>query len=170
MTDIEQLEALIKVGETITDKSETVTLIIKPKNVFEKLLMRIGLRKRIKVFEISPILVGNRYRISSIALRITQDIFTDGKIDINKCWKAIRQHTDDYLYVVALCIQNNKKEPSKALIEYLRWLPDAEFYRLLNASLSMASIPGFMNSTLLIKGSNVLSVPEKVAKPAKDQD
>jgi len=170
MTDIEQLEALIKVGEAVTDKSETVTIIIKPTNVFEKLLMKIGLMKQVKVFEISPILVGNRYRVSSIALKITQDIFTDGKIDVNKCWKAIKEHTDDYLYVVALCIQNNKKEPSKALIEYLRWLPDAQFYRLLNASLSMAGIPGFMNSTLLIKGSNVLSVPEKVATPAMEQE
>jgi hypothetical protein len=170
MTDIEQLESLIKAGEAITEKSELITVIIKPKNWFEKLMMKVGLMKRVKVFEISPILVGNRFRVSTVALKISNDIFTDGKVDVNKCWEAIRLHTDDYLYVVAVCIQNNKNEPSKALIEYLRWLPDNQFFRLLNTSLSMAGLPSFMSSTLLIKGSNVLTAPEKDAIPAKEQE
>jgi len=170
MTEFEKLQALSLVGEVITEKSKSVTIKVKPDNLIEKLLMKIGLMKTERVFEISPILVGNRYRVSSVANKIPEDLFDKGRISETKAWKAVQEYTDYFIYIVAVCIQNNKKEPSKALLKYLRWVEDREFFDLLDKSLTLAGVELFMKSIILIKGQSVLNVPEKVATSATDPD
>ena len=133
--------------------------------------MKIGLMKRQRVFEIYPILVGNRKRISANACFVLpENLFTDGVLDISKAWEVINKRTDDFVYIVATCIQNNKKEPSKHLIDFLMWIDDQQFFKILDQSLSLAGIESFMKSIILIKGSNVLNVPELAVIPATDPE
>jgi hypothetical protein len=147
---------LAQVGKAIIQQPRTVEIEIKPKNWLQKLLMKKGFLKSKKVFTIHPILVGNRYRISVRSLKIPDDLFS-GNYGETEIMKAMADHTDDLIYVVAVCIQNNKKEPSKALLQYLRWIDDAKFYDLLDGSLAMLGVTDFIKSIILIKGQNVIS-------------
>lgn len=166
-----ELELLQQEGETVTEKSKTITISNRPKNGIEKLLMKIGLMKRERVFEISPILVGNRLRISARAcFDVPENLFVDGILDLEKAWPVIKSRTDDFIYIVAVCIQNNRNEPSKRLLEYLRWTSDEEFFNILDKSLSMAGLKSFMHSIILIKGSSVLNVQEKDVTPVMDPE
>ncbi|WP_316778423.1 hypothetical protein [Pedobacter antarcticus] len=169
MTELEEALAQQKVGEAYIENAKTVTIQLRPLNRMESLLMKIGLMKRRRVFKIYPILVGNRKRISTRAsFVLPENLFTDGTLDISKAWKVIHERTDDFIYIVALCIQNNKKEPSRHLIDFLTWIDDHQFYNILDQSLSLAGIESFMRSIILIKGSNVLNVQEKVVIPAME--
>jgi hypothetical protein len=165
-------DTLSLAAETVTEKPKEVPVKIHPKNWLHKFLMKKGFMKSIKIYEISPILVGNRKRVSSIAVKLPKDTFEGGILNTMKGWQAAFDHTDDYLYLVAVCIENKKAEPSKALIEELRWIPDPEFMKLLDASLTMAGLPNFMKSIVWISGQSVLNVPEpeKTVIPAKEQD
>ncbi len=170
MTEFEKLQALGFAGEVITEKSKSVTIIVRPGNLIEKVLMKIGWMKTERVFEISPILVGNRLRVSALANKIPNNLFENGRISETKAWQAIQDYTDHFIYIVAVCIQNNKKEPSRHLLEYLRWIDDRQFFQLLDKSLSLAGIELFMKSIILIKGASVLNVPEKVAMTVTDRE
>jgi len=165
-------DTLSLAADIITEKSTEVPIKIRPKNRLHKFLMKKGFMKSIKVYEITPILVGNRLRVSSVAVKLPKDTWEHGKLNLMKAWQATNDHTSGFLYVVAVCIENRKAEPSKALIEELRWMPDEEFMKLLDASLTMAGVPNFMKSIILISGQSVLNVPEPVetVKPAKEQD
>lgn len=170
MTEKEKLQALAKVARVFTEKSDPVIVPISPSNFLQRILMKVGLMKSRKVFNINPILVGNRFRVSEVANLIPNDLFENGRISETKAWKAIQDHTDHFIYIVAVCIQNNKKEPSKALMDYLRWIDDRQFFELLDKSLSLAGIELFMKSIILMKGANVLNVPEKAASHAADPE
>lgn len=169
---MQEKDILSLVGETITDKSKDVEIKIWPRNWLHKFLIKKGFMKSIKVYEITNILVGNRLRVSSIAVKLPKDTFNNGKLNTAKAWEAVNKHTNDFLYVVAVCIENRKAEPAKALIEKLRWMPDVEFMKLLDASLTMADVPSFMKSIIWINGQSVLNVPEPVetVNLVKEQD
>jgi hypothetical protein len=159
MQEIELNKILAQVGRTVIQQPKTVEIDIKPKNWFQKLLMKKGFLKSKKVFEIGPVLVGNRYRVAIRSLNIPVGLFT-ADYDEVEIMQAIANHTEDLIYVVGVCIQNNSKEPSKALLDYLKWIDDSKFYELLDASLSMLGTTSFMKSTILIKGQNVISAKD----------
>ncbi|WP_133575170.1 hypothetical protein [Pedobacter metabolipauper] len=165
-------DTLSLAADTLTEKTKQVEITIRPKNWLHKYLIKKGFMKSTKIFEITPILVGNRKRVSSIAVRLPKDSWDNGILNTMKAWKAVDDHTDHFIYVVAVCIENRKAEPSKALIEELRWMPDPEFMKLMDASLTMAGLPNFMKSIVWISGQSVLNVPEpeNTVKPAKEQD
>jgi hypothetical protein len=165
MEQTELNKILAEVGRTVVQQPKTVEVDIRPKNWLQKLLIKKGFLKPNKVFTIYPILVGNRFRISTVALNIPDAIFSPN-VEEGEIWKAIKDHTNDLIYVVAVCIQNNKKEPSKALLDYLRWIDDAKFYELLDASLSMIGVPNFTKSIILIRGQNVISGKDADVTPA----
>lgn len=169
---MQEIDVLSLVGEAVTEKPKDVDINIHPRNWLHKFLMKKGLMKSIKVYEVTPILVGNRERVSSIAVKLPKDTFENGKLNTSKAWEAVNKHTDGFLYVVAVCIENRKSEPSKALIERLRWMPDVEFMKLLDASLTQANVPNFIKSIIWINGQSVLNVQEPVetAPPVEEPD
>jgi hypothetical protein len=169
MTELEEAIAAREVGEAFSDKPKAVTITIRPLNWKERLLMKIGLMERQRVFKIYPILVGNRKRVSANAsFVLPADLFTDGLLDIGKAWPVIQERTDDLIYVVATCIQNNREEPSKHLIDFLTWIDDVQFYNILDKSLSMVGVQSFIKSIILMKGSSVLNVKDPVAITAPE--
>lgn len=167
---MQEQDILRKVGEALTQKDKTIEIEIKPAGKLQKLLMKKGFLKSKKVFKISPILVGNRYRVSAVAVNLPKDIFQNGKVNLTKAWEAIQKHTDDFIYIVGVCVQNTEKEPSKRLLRSLRWMDDQQFLKILDASLSQAGVTSFMNSIVLISGASVLNVEEPAANPAQEQE
>lgn len=159
MEQAELKNILAQVGKTVIQQPKSVEVEIKPKNWLQKLLMKKGFLKSKKVFTIYPISVGNRFKISPIALKIPEGLFSQ-KVEEGELWKAIKDHTEDLIYVVAVCIENRRREPSKALLNFLRSIDDEKFYELLDASLSMAGVPNFTKSIILIRGQNVITAKD----------
>lgn len=156
---------LAQVGKTVIQQPKTIEVEIRPKNRLQKLLMKKGFLKSKRVFTIYPISVGNRFRISPIALKIPERLFSK-QVEEGELWKAIKDYTEDLIYVVAVCIENRRKEPSKALLNFLLSIDDEKFYELLDASLSMAGVPNFTKSIILIRGQNVITAKDADVKPA----
>jgi hypothetical protein len=165
MQENELKAILAQASKAVIQQRKPIEIDIKPTNWLQKLLMKKGFLKSKRVFEIAPILVGNRYRISGVALKIKAGIFSPGFTN-EELWKAIQEHTDDLIYVVAVCIQNNKKEPSKGLLNYLRWIDDDKFFELLDASLAMLGVVNFTKSIILIGGQNVITAKDADVTPA----
>ncbi|KEQ31184.1 hypothetical protein N180_02750 [Pedobacter antarcticus 4BY] len=166
---MDKKEILRLVGESNTDLPKEFIVNIRPFGIFQRLLMKIGVMKKQRVLEISPILVQNRWRVSTKAVGLPEDLFVNGTFQLNKAWATIKDHNEDFIYIVATCVQNDKREPTKALKDFIRWLPENIFLDMLDVSLSMAGVPNFMNSIILINGSNVLNVKEPDASPATTQ-
>lgn len=167
---MDEKQILKMVGETLTNKKKPVTIDIPVRNSIHKKLMDWGWLPKTKTYMISPILVGNRYRVSSVAIGLPDDTFDNGVLDFAKAWQAVNDHTEDFIYIVAVCIQNREKEPSNRLLKKLRWINDEDFFKLLDVSLTQAGLPSFMKSIVLIKGQSVLNVPEPAVIPAKEQE
>lgn len=167
---MQEKDILSLVASTLTEEAKTIEIDIVPSTWLQKLLIKKGFLKSKKVYSIKPILVGNRYRISSVANRLPGDTFENGKLNLSKAWEAIEAHTEDFIYVVAVCIQNDRNAPSKRLLESLRWMDDKEFLKILDASLSQVGVTSFMNSIILIKGANVLNVQDPDVTPAAEQE
>jgi hypothetical protein len=152
---------------TITGKTKTVTVTLKPETPFQALLMKVGLKKKTAEFIIRPLVVGNRKRISAKALVIPDDFLKDGLV------KALLnpEFIDVCIYAVAVGIQNNKHEPDQKLIDFIAFqFDDEDIDLMLNTIFSGINLKSFTNSIILIKGSNVLTVPEKDAESANKPD
>lgn len=167
---MEKEDILKMVGETVAQSSKPVVFKIKPKNRLHRYFMKKGLMKSELIFDIQQITVGNRWRFSSKAIKLPKDTFENGKLNLLKAWEAVHNHTDDFLYIAAVCIQNDDREPSKSLIKNLRRLPEGKFLELLELSLNKSGVINFMKSIVLIIGESVLNVQDLDVIPVKDQE
>jgi len=151
-------EMLSKVGTVLTDAPIKVTVKIKPKNFIEKFLIKRGIKKGEHEFEISPAVVDTAYLIASRAQKIPES--TDGHTSFrDEMQKLLVDHREDYLYIIATAFQNNGKEPSKELINLIgQQFTFKDLFTVLNAIFYQFDEPGFLNSTRLIKGMDILTI------------
>lgn len=152
-------EILSRAAEIVTDKSEVVEIPIEPKNRLDRLLMRLGLRKASRTFHLRKILVGNRYRIAAKAVKLPESLFKDNNI-VRLLFEGTYALNDDLLYIAAVTLQNDRYEPSHELIDMLRWVDDSVLFDILDKGLNMVDVQSFMNSIVLIKGTQVTLTKE----------
>lgn len=142
------------VGDALTSKPLKVKVPLKNLNFFDRILIKAGVKKDHRTFEIKPLLVGNRYRISSRVVHIPDDMFKSGFVSalLNP------RYVKDYIYCVAVGIKNSRREPSKKLLDFIEFqFDDRDLYLVLTAIFDSIPVKDFINSTVILKGSNVLS-------------
>lgn len=160
---LNEKEILQSVADTITDKGTVIEIDVKAQNRLERFLMKIGWAPTKRTFHLKPLVVGNMYRIAGKTLNIPDDLFSGGLIQ--GLMQGIGHHTKDLAYIVATGIQNNKKEPTKALIEFVEYNCTMEdIYTILNAVLNKMDVENFLNSIALIKGADALRQKEQTEK------
>lgn len=162
MTEETTEETLSQSGDIITQKTKTYTLFPHYNSWIRRFFIRIRLISNKKELNIRAINVGNMYRISSKLILIPDDIASQ---DVREAlFKTNALHSDKIVYIIACAIQNDENEPSKALIKFLTYhldynvIPD-----ILDIIFTQIHAKGFMKSIILLKGLNVISVPEKDA-------
>lgn len=163
-----QKNVLSRVGEVITDQSKSLTINIVPANFIHQLLIGMRLMKSTITYKITPILVGNMFRVSTRAVKIPKVLFTQ-EYDIADIHEVADSYKEDLLYILAVCIQNNRDEPSSQLLNSLKWMKQSEFSTLLEYALLELGIRDFMKSIILIRGANVITAKDADVKPAKVQ-
>ena len=165
----ETKETLSKVGDVLTEKPKEITVNIRPKNRFERFLMNIRLKSNKIVLQIFPIAPGNIWRISSRVILIPDDIL---KQDVRKIvFTGYYEHGEKLIYIAACAIQNDENEPSKELIKFLTYKTSNKIINdVLDAVFVQLEVQHFINSIVLMKGLNVLNVPEVDVQNVTEQD
>ena len=139
-----------------------------PKNIVDRILKYLRIRKPHHKFILSRLLVGNLQRVAKQAALLPNEMF--GKQGYKPVLNLCDDHLDKLIYMVAVGIQNNRKEPGKKLLRVIR-----EEFSIddLNQSMHLLvvqmGINSFINCIVLIKGASVLQSPnEKAANETID--
>jgi len=168
---MEEQEILSKAAEAVIGKHSGIEINfdVEPKNLLDKVLLRLKLRKpKTLNYQLKPLLVGNRLRIAAKAVNFPKSFdFTHW---MQLIYDTSLRYNEDLIYITAVCIQNDRYEPSQVLLRELKWLNDSEFRRILDLALSQLDMQSFIQSIILISGADVLSAKEKVATSAEIPD
>ncbi len=115
--------------------------------------------KPFKVYELFEPVTGNMVRIASVAVGLPDEIKGDSLFEV--ALPLINKHHSDIVYAIASGIHNQKEEPPQSLIDALTWnMTYSDLYEVLNLILNNANMQAFMNSTILIKGTDNILVPK----------
>jgi hypothetical protein len=157
---MEEKEMLKHVADiTIGRKIKDLIIPVRRYSILQRVLNWITRdKKKYKVFELYPSVTGNMIRIAERAGRLPDELLGNALYEI--ALPLISKHGKDVIYIVAAGIQNNKHEPSKRLIEFITWnFQTQDLYDALMPILNGANMQAFMNSTILIKGTDSILKP-----------
>lgn len=169
-------QTLVKVVETMTEKPITITVQIK--NVVP--VKKISFFERLKgkkqaqpeterKFVLRPLTVGNIYRIAPKILELPDDI--DGDNLFLETLNLVLNHFESLVYIVAVGLQNDKHEPLEELMQFIAdEFESKDFHICYHYIRDQINVVDFMQSIILIKGANVLTVKEQNATSATTQD
>jgi hypothetical protein len=149
--------------DILTAKPVFIQIDCYPQNWWERLLVRCQLRPVQKVYELRPILVGNMYRIASVVNQLPADLMEG---DLNTAIRqAVTQHVDKVIYVVAVGLQNNKKEPKKELLATIRnEFTALDMALVMEHIMAQLNLGSFLHSIVLAKGMNILTKTSPATK------
>jgi hypothetical protein len=148
-------DTLMQVADTVTDAPIKVTVDVKPQNRMHALMQRIGLKPKVKVFQLQQITFGNLIRISKILVGIDGDIMTI----IKDGYKSIDAYGPFLSRIVAIALHNKKSWPPDSLSDFIDTnITSAEMADIFAVILKQMNVQGFLNSIILIKGVNVLEM------------
>ena len=158
MTDQDAIKTDV---EAFLDVPEIIEIPVIERNIIKKILIRLKILKPSKLtYSLRMIKVANREKI---ALRVSG--FPDGlyseKSVVARVMELSRLHTNDLIYCAAVALQNDEREPSKLLLESLRWVDDEILYNILEKSFAFMAMANFLNSIVLISGIESMASQKK---------
>ncbi|WGQ15573.1 hypothetical protein [Sphingobacterium faecium] len=145
------------------DIGNTVEVPILPKNKWEAILQRIGVKKKVLSYTLKKIKVGNRERIGIVSDLLPEELYDDTYI-VKRVLDLSKNHTRDLIYCAAVALQNNTNEPDEELLEALRWVDDEFLTNILEVSISNIDVTNFLKSIILIVGTKSLMTMESQSK------
>lgn len=159
---MDENEILAKAADTFIDVPKTVEVMIFPHNRRESLLQRMGLMAKRKVFTIRPVLAGNMVRISGKAVNLPKELWVSEDDSFTDVLGGLAvKHMDDMIYVIAVAIQNDRHEPDKSLLNFIRYRFSAKnMYEVVGTITEQMNQKDFLKSISLIKGMNILRLKE----------
>lgn len=136
--------------------ADYVEIPLEPTNIIDRALMKWNLKPRVARYPLRSILYGNRIRIAEKAITLPKDFFKDSEDLLTASFSNTALIKEDLLYIAAVALQNNRREPSKKLISRLKWLDDSTFYRVFDEAVSMLDIQSFLKCIALVQGTEIL--------------
>jgi hypothetical protein len=152
-------DVLPKVANTMTEKPETITVDVKPKNKFERLLIKLKIKPSKRLFEIRPQRVVNIYRMSGRIVSLDLGTLLKTVDRIGPLMDIMSRHGEDIFYIVACAVQNDHREPTAKMIEVVKnefEMTDIE--KVLEVAVSNYNTTSFINSIALIVGVDALNL------------
>jgi len=153
---MEEKKVLSDVADAVLDKSISFEVeIIKP-----TILQRYR-KETIRSFKISPSTLGTMVKISQEFLNIGLENFDKEEI-LNSNFLLIRDHAERMARIVAVAVQNSKKDPPKSLVNFfINNLTAKELFELVNIILKQIDTVNFLKSIISAKGINLLGMNPK---------
>lgn len=141
-----------KAIETFIDKSEEIIIPLLPKNWFHKILQKVGLKKKELIFTLRKMRTGNRERIAPKLYEFPEFVRDETYI-LKRVFELTVDQQASLNYVVAVALQNDRNEPTKELLDAVKWLDDEQFSYILEKSIGSIDIENFLKSIILISGT-----------------
>ncbi|WP_026463487.1 hypothetical protein [Adhaeribacter aquaticus] len=165
---MEDKEVLKQVVDNLVDTPDVLTVSVKPRNRWQELLMKYKLLPAKREYKIYRLKVGNAYRVSKAVLEIPSDIVNLNERSLKDMHTLLINHIDTIIYVVAVALQNSREEPSKALLNRIRWdFNDQELLSVLVYVIQKLDLTTFTNSIALARGADILSLKASPAENAE---
>lgn len=158
-------ETLSEVVDSLTDKPDSITVRIKPKNILHKWLISKGYLPKEKDYLLTRLVVGNAYRVAKAVLGIPEAaVIIGSEKTTGMLYSLLVNHLDKVIYVVAVAVTNTKEEPSQKLLDEIRWqFTDDELVGACVFILKRMNIQNFLNSIILIRGLDVISQTDEMS-------
>ncbi len=141
-----------KAIETFIDKSEEIIIPLLPKNWFHKILQKVGLKKKELKFTLRNMRTGNRERVAPKLYEFPEFVRDETYI-LKRVFELTVDQQTSLNYVVAVALQNDRNEPTKELLDAVKWLDDEQFSYILEKSIGSIDIENFLKSIILISGT-----------------
>lgn len=154
---MEEKKVLSDVADTILDKPVTFSVDIINKTWFDKLLIKLKLKKSKRDFQITGSTLGTMIKISKELLKIElSGIDIKNILEVN--YSLINKHGYSMATIIAYAIQNNKNDPPKKLIDFLvNNLTSFELKNLFDVVLMKMDILNFLHTIIAAKGMTVMN-------------
>lgn len=156
---MEEITAKKKEIEAFLDAGNVVNISIEPKNRWERILQYLGLKPKSLIYKLRKIRVGNRERIAARGFDFPTEV-NNGTYIVKRVLELTKDLSEDLRYCAAVALQNDRFEPKPELLDALRWVDDETLFQILDASLSQLDISNFLNSIVLITGTQSLTKAE----------
>lgn len=145
--------------EGVLDLGKTIEIPVLANNGWQRILQKIGFKKKTLVYTLRKIRVGNRERIA-VRMDGLPVQLNDGTPFLKKIFSLSKDHTGDFIYSAAVALQNDANEPTEELLYALRWVDDEFLFSILQRSFEEIDAGNFLNSIVLISGTESLMKTE----------
>ncbi|PSR56082.1 hypothetical protein AHMF7605_22550 [Adhaeribacter arboris] len=136
-----------------------------PTSLWQRLLVRLKLRRLQKKYVLRPLLVINVSRVCAKMSDLPEEL-TGGNIT-KALEHATWEHLDKIIYIVAVGLQNNGREPSKSLLKTIRDNFDLQdLLRILPLVLKQRNLPSLLEMIVMVKGPSIL---DNITKPTPEE-
>ncbi|MBO9660274.1 MAG: hypothetical protein J7527_15750 [Chitinophagaceae bacterium] len=152
------MEEIIKnVSDTITDKTVTISVDIKPNSAFHAFLQRLKVMPSKRLFRVNGLRWGSLLRISAITANMKETL----NDLLNDAQGKIITYGPDVVDVVAIGLHNKKSNPPESLKQFiLDNMTAAEITDVMSVILNKMNVAGFISTIVLIKGLNVMETSQ----------
>lgn len=119
-------------------------------------------------FEIKPCKVGNFHRVAGRAVLLPDQFFSGDDMDA-AIIPLLTEYRNDLTYIIASAIQNNCEEPGRLLVKFIQKnFDNIDIYHGLKASLDGLEMQSFLNSIVLVKGTETILKPRTSPKDGSE--
>lgn len=146
-------EVLKKAAATILEKREKVRVNYQN----HSWLMRIGLMKPYREFEIKPLNMAKMIRISELLLGLEVD-FGDNDKMLESIFKLIKENGDNLVKMAAVALsKSNRADAQDTLIDFLSLnMTSPQLLAITMAAVSQLNLNDFLSTIVSVRGLNVL--------------
>ncbi|WP_282638094.1 hypothetical protein [Sphingobacterium thalpophilum] len=157
-----------KILGAFSEDKKVFTFTLEPRNWFEKMLFKFGLKERIKQLPVSPITLGARARYSKYSIKLDVGEVGKGVSATRAALLMSLNHTDDLIMAIATVINNKDENPPAWLVRALRNATQNDIDELIIFMTNSVDIMSFLNSIILINGMSLQT--EEIIAPEKQKD
>lgn len=149
-------EIIKQEADALIQEPITLTIDIPAKNRVHKLLQQKKILPVKKVFQVRPLVLGSLIRISKLLADI--DV---AKIDKEKfaevSFELMQGHSETMAKIAAIAVTNEKKEPSKALVNFFLYqLTAKELFSVVQIVLKQMDVQSFLLGIISVRNLNVI--------------
>jgi hypothetical protein len=160
-------ETLSQVADTLTEEPIELTVDVPSKKWWQRLLVRVGLRARKRVFQLRPLNIGNLARISKLLLAI--NLKSDTPDLQTRIYHAMNDHSEHIEEIIAIALKNGTERPTEKEIKFVRDNFSARETRYtFGLVLQQMNVQDFMLTIVSLRGANILEIRNASVKSASN--
>lgn len=157
-------EILSKAADVLVQSSVKIKVDVICTGLIEKYLIKLGLRKKVREFEMKPLTYAKGIRITKLLIEINADIFKKTDNILSTALDAYANHGDKIAKCIAIAIGDGRMAPDKRLVKFFTEnLTPKEGIGIANIIISQLDLSSFMTTIISMKGMSLMKQRETIA-------